>query len=133
MATVASSLPLPAKDAGYLKNSHGVVHDYSTTKVGGENTLLSSQINQTFGDWRDDFFKKGYIVIKGAIPRERADAYREKAIDWFQKFPFGFDINDKNTWKEENLPVMMKGGMVLNYCAAHEKWVWEARRYAKIL
>lgn len=24
---------------------------------------------------------------------------------------------------------MMNGGMVLGYSAAHEKWVWEARRY----
>ncbi|PYI10267.1 hypothetical protein BO78DRAFT_458697 [Aspergillus sclerotiicarbonarius CBS 121057] len=91
--------------------------------------VLSNQAAQktTFGDWRDDFFKKGYTVVKGAIPRERADACREQALDWFQKFPFGFDINDKSTWKAETLPVMMKGGMVLNYCAAHEKWAWEAR------
>lgn len=82
----------------------------------------------SYGDWRDEFFKKGYTVIKGAIPRERADAYREIALAWFQKFPFGFDINDKGTWTDDKLPVMMKGGMILNYCAAHEKWVWEARR-----
>jgi hypothetical protein len=25
---------------------------------------------------------------------------------------------------------MMNGGMIMNYCTAHEKWVWEARWYA---
>jgi hypothetical protein len=39
----------------------------------------------------------------------------------------GLDLKDKSTWTEEHLPVMVNGGMIMNYCAAHEKWVWEAR------
>jgi hypothetical protein len=69
----------------------------------------------------------GYSVVKDAIPRERAIQYRERAMDWFSKFNLGFDFNDKETWTEDHLPIMMNGGMVLNYCAAHERWVWEAR------
>jgi hypothetical protein len=125
---MASSSVLPQSiNSTYVKNSHGVVYDYADTKVSGQSDILSKQAAGKFGDWRDEFFKSGYTVIKGAIPRERAEEYRQRAIEWLQKFPFGFDINDKSTWKEENLPVMMNGGMVLNYCAAHEKWVWEAR------
>ncbi|RYP80003.1 hypothetical protein DL769_002672 [Monosporascus sp. CRB-8-3] len=106
----------------YLRTSTSVVQDYSTTKLGGETDILSSQALSKvhFGDWRDEFFKNGYHVVKGAIPRERARAYREKALDWFGKFDFGFDINNKNTWVQEHLPMMMKGGVILNYCAAHE-------------
>lgn len=116
---------------GYLKTSHNIRHDYAETKVGGQSDILSEQASRqgAYGDWRDQFFKNGYTVIKGAISRERAEAYRKTALEWFQKFPFGFDINNKETWKEENLPVLMNGGMVLGYSAAHEKWVWEARRY----
>ncbi|KAL1890763.1 hypothetical protein Sste5346_008088 [Sporothrix stenoceras] len=128
--TAPAALPAEAKRStnDYLQNSHGTVHDYDT-KVGGTHDILASQANQNipFGDWRDDFFSKGYVVIKGAIPRERADQYRATAMDWFNKFPFGFDMNDKSTWVQEKLPMMMKGGMILNYCAAHEKWVWDAR------
>ncbi|KAI8211656.1 hypothetical protein K4K52_010007 [Colletotrichum sp. SAR 10_76] len=112
---------------GYLESSSKVVHDYDT-KVGGETDILAKQAkNKVFGDWRDQFFRDGYIVIKEAIPTERAQAYNKKALEWFEKFDFGFDVNDKKTWVQEHLPMMMKGGMILNYCAAHERWVWEAR------
>lgn len=50
-------------------------------------------------------------------------------MDWFSKFDFGLYLKDKSTWTEERLPVMKNGGMIMNYCAAHEKWVWEARWY----
>ena len=50
-------------------------------------------------------------------------------MDWFSKFGFGLDLKDKSTWTGEHLPVMMNGGMIMKYCAAHEKWVWEARGY----
>lgn len=114
---------------GFLSTTKNIVQDYSSTKIGGTTDILSSQADTKvpFGDWRDDFFKDGYHVIRGAIPRERADAYRERALDWFAKFDFGFDINNRDTWIQEYLPMMMKGGVILNYCAAHEKWVWEAR------
>ncbi len=72
---------------------------------------------------------RGYAVIKCAIPRERALSYRQEALDWLLKFNLGLDYSDKSTWHKDHLPVMMNGGMVLNYCAAHEKWVWEARWY----
>lgn len=37
-----------------------------------------------FGDWRDDLAKDGYAVIKGAIPRERADNYADKMYSWLE-------------------------------------------------
>ncbi|KAL3475855.1 hypothetical protein BJX99DRAFT_270840 [Aspergillus californicus] len=114
-------------NGGYLNTSHGIKHDYEDTKVGGETDILAKGSKEKFGDWRDDFFSNGYTVVKGAIPRDRANQYRERAMAWFQKFPFGFDINDKSTWTEDHLPVVMNGGMVLGYSATHEKWVWEAR------
>ncbi|PMD37067.1 hypothetical protein L207DRAFT_396061, partial [Hyaloscypha variabilis F] len=82
---------------------------------------------QKFGDWRDEFFAKGYIVLKGVVPQERALDYQRRALEWLPKFNLGLDLNDKSTWTQEYLPVMMNAGMVLNYCAAHEAWMWEAR------
>jgi hypothetical protein len=117
---------------GFLDTSNEVVADYAATEIRGSNNILSSQASSKvpFGDWRDDFFRNGYYVVKGAVPRERADSYRQRMLDWLCKFDFGFDINDKTTWVQKHLPMMMKGGMILNYCAAHEKWAWEARRCA---
>ncbi|KAL2839808.1 hypothetical protein BJY01DRAFT_257566 [Aspergillus pseudoustus] len=124
-----STVDLSTYTSGYLKTSHGIQHDYATTKIGGATDILAKQAQQgvVFGDWRDEFFSKGYTVVKGAIPREKADGYRRKALDWFSQFPFGFVVNDKSTWTQEHLPVMMNGGMIMNYSATHEKWVWEAR------
>jgi hypothetical protein len=91
-----------------------------------DNENTSTQ--QKYGDWRDDFYDKGYVVIKGAVPKERALKYRNKMMDWLGTFPNDFDINKPETWTKENLPQSFKNGMYLNYCAAHEKYVWEARQ-----
>ena len=37
-----------------------------------------------FGDWRDDLARDGYAVIKGAIPRERADRYAGELFCWLE-------------------------------------------------
>ena len=37
-----------------------------------------------FGDWRDDLARDGYAVIKGAIPRERADKYADSMYSWLE-------------------------------------------------
>lgn len=129
--------PLPKKltpgDLGYLDTSNDRVADYAATELRGDTDILTAQYEAAqkgetvFGDWRDDFFRNGYYVVKGAIPRDRADGYRQDMLDWFQKFDGGFDIHDRSTWVQEKLPMMMKGGMIINYCAAHEKWAWAMR------
>ena len=67
-----------------------------------------------YGDFRDDFFRDGYVVIKGAVPKDRAAAYQNKALNWLESFNIGFDKNDKTTWKKEHLPQSWKGGMYLH-------------------
>lgn len=37
-----------------------------------------------YGDWRDNLARDGYAVIKGAIPRERADEYANKMYSWLE-------------------------------------------------
>lgn len=38
----------------------------------------------SYGDWRDDLARDGYAVIKGAIPRERADKYADAMFSWLE-------------------------------------------------
>ncbi|KOC15069.1 hypothetical protein AFLA70_41g004500 [Aspergillus flavus AF70] len=85
------------------------------------------------GDWRDEFDAKGYVVLKNVVPKERALYYRQKMLDWLGSFDNGFNINDRSTWTEENLPWSFKNGMYLNYCAAHEKYVWDAKQEPGVL
>ena len=37
-----------------------------------------------YGDWRDDLVRDGYAVVKGAIPRERADEYADQMYSWLE-------------------------------------------------
>jgi hypothetical protein len=52
-------------------------------------TLSSSEAlkdgaKPTYGDFRDDLIRDGYAVIKGAIPRERADKYADAMYSWLE-------------------------------------------------
>ena len=63
-----------------------------------------------YGDWRDDFYEKGYAVVKGAVPLDNAEHYQSKMMDWLKSFNLGFDPKDKSTWKTKNRPQSFKGG-----------------------
>lgn len=75
---------------------------------------------------RQELSTKGYYVVKGAIPEERALQYRQRAFQWLENFGLGFDRNDESTWIAEKLPPMFKGGM-LSSRVYHEQWVWDVR------
>jgi hypothetical protein len=48
---------------------------------------------EQYGDFRDDLARNGFAVVKGAVPRDRADAYGKKFYDYleglFVAFPPG--------------------------------------------
>lgn len=88
---------------------------------------VAIDIEKHYGDFRDQLFKDGYAVVKGAVPQERCTEYIERMTRWLEKFPLGFDRNDPSTWTEEHLPAHMKGGMYHGYAVGHEKFVWDAR------
>ncbi|KAJ5681632.1 uncharacterized protein N7477_001572 [Penicillium maclennaniae] len=102
---------------------------------------LVSFTPRTYGDWRDEFHKNGYVAIKNLISPERAQYYREKQIQWLKNFELGFDENDEATWSAEHLPVRLKGGnysqlgygMYFVYGACHEKMAWEARTEPNVI
>ncbi|KUJ15036.1 phytanoyl-CoA dioxygenase [Mollisia scopiformis] len=85
-----------------------------------------------YGDWRDDFYKNGYAVIKNAITPEKAKSYQDRALDWVQSFDLGLDLKDSTTWTEAHLPKSFKN-MYHYYCAGHEKFLWDARTEPGIL
>jgi hypothetical protein len=85
-----------------------------------------------YGDWRDDFHRDGFAIIKQVVTPDRAAYYRRKQIEWLQSFGLGFDPNDESTWTSEHLPVSFKGGMYFSYCSSHERFVWEARMEPKV-
>lgn len=85
-----------------------------------------------YGDWRDDFYKQGYYVFNNAISPEKAQNYYYKeALDWLQSFDNDLDLKNPETWTQDNLPQSFKN-MYLGYCAAHEKFMWDARTYVSL-
>ncbi|KAK7964038.1 hypothetical protein PG988_011012 [Apiospora saccharicola] len=81
----------------------------------------------TYGDWRDDLVRDGYAVIKGAVPRDRAEGYADKMFALLESFGLGYDRRDPATVHPDKLPVVNEKGMLLNYAAAHEDFVWAVR------
>lgn len=71
---------------------------------------LSPVVDTTvqYGDWRDDLFSDGFVVVKGVLSPERASYYVERMYQWLETFPYGFDRNDRSTWVPEHLPNNMK-------------------------
>lgn len=45
---------------------------------------LNDDCEANFGDWRDDLLRDGYAIVKGAIPRERADKYADSMYSWLE-------------------------------------------------
>ncbi|KAH7074452.1 hypothetical protein BKA63DRAFT_595940 [Paraphoma chrysanthemicola] len=80
-----------------------------------------------YGDWRDDLAKDGYAVIKGAIPKERADKYADQMYSWLEGFKLGFDRNDLSTVHKDKLPHITEKGMCLHYAVTHEDFAWAIR------
>lgn len=123
-----------------LSAAYSTIH---TTELIDLNATMSATVTETksttlmpsletnsqiqYGDWRDDFFKQGYYVFKNAVSADKAtNYYYEKALSWLESFENDFDLKNPETWTKDNLPQSFKN-MYLGYCAAHEKFMWDAR------
>ncbi|KAJ1324214.1 phytanoyl-CoA hydroxylase [Microdochium nivale] len=98
-------------------------------KPSGHNRLFTHP-DQSFGDWRDDLLRDGYAVVKGAVPRERADQYADQMHSWLENFRggMGYKRDDPSTIKHENLPIINEKGMVNGYGISHEDFTWAVRQ-----
>lgn len=61
-----------------------------------------------YGDWRDELFANGYVVIKQAIEPKKARYYVERMLSWLESFGLGYDRQDRSTWLTKNLPYHWK-------------------------
>ncbi|GAA6023650.1 hypothetical protein JCM10207_005098 [Rhodosporidiobolus poonsookiae] len=80
--------------------------------------------------WKRDLERDGFAIVKGVVPPARAAACTDAAVGWAGQF--GFQLDDKSTWKAECLPVG-ENGLVNEYGASHERWVWEARTEDRVV
>lgn len=59
-----------------------VPHAYITAAK--SDVLKFDGTDRVFGDWRDDLIRDGFAVIKGAIPRDRAEKYGDAMYSWLE-------------------------------------------------
>lgn len=38
-----------------------------------------------YGDWRDELARDGFVVVKGAVPKERADKYADDILTYLEE------------------------------------------------
>lgn len=50
----------------------------------GKLFLRGAKEETLFGDFRDDLQRDGFAVVKGAVPRERADKYADQMFQWLE-------------------------------------------------
>lgn len=78
--------------------------------------------------WLSDLHNNGFAVIKGAIPRQRALSYQQRARAWLKSFGNDtLDYDDPSTWVKKNLPVHTPINTFGTYAGPHEKFMWDAR------
>ncbi|KAI9637511.1 uncharacterized protein MKK02DRAFT_23915 [Dioszegia hungarica] len=74
-----------------------------------------------------DLDSKGYTVVKGAIPAERAAEYVQRMYGWLESFNLGFKGNDPSTWHIDRVPYFNRGGIYTRNGAGHEQFAWDIR------
>lgn len=56
----------------------------SSTSMSNGNENLTLRLEASYGDFRDDLARDGFVVVKGAVPRVRADGYADKFYSYLE-------------------------------------------------
>ncbi|KAH0312465.1 hypothetical protein KCU71_g7282, partial [Aureobasidium melanogenum] len=78
-------------------------------------------------DWYKDLVEDGYAVVKGAVPREKAEECVNQMHSWLENFNLGYDRNDPSSVNKDKLPLINEKGMCMHYGISHEDFVWKIR------
>lgn len=73
------------------------------------------------------------MVVKGAVPHNRAIELQQRAYAWLKSFGTDLDFDNPKTWTAKNLPVQTKINTFQTYAVAHEKFMWDARMEPGVL
>jgi hypothetical protein len=50
----------------------------------GPDRLALSGARSDIADWHRDLIRDGYAVVKGAVPKERAEKYADQMMAWLE-------------------------------------------------
>ncbi|KAF4474762.1 putative phytanoyl-CoA dioxygenase [Colletotrichum fructicola Nara gc5] len=77
--------------------------------------------------WLHDLHKRGWALVKGAVPKQRALTYAEKGEEWLEGFKLGYKRDDPSTWRSTNIPRHRYGGLFDHFSFAHAQFVWDCK------
>ncbi|KAH8660409.1 hypothetical protein BX600DRAFT_467675 [Xylariales sp. PMI_506] len=106
--------------------------DFETPTILGKPPLILDKSIQ-YKDFRDELRDKGFVVLKGVVPKDRAAAIQTKAYDWLRSFGTELNFDIPETWTEGNLPISNRIRAYAGYCVSHEKFMWDARTEPGVL
>jgi len=78
-------------------------------------------------EWAQHLKEHGWAVVKGVVSKEKCEQFYGGMWDFMARFGTGIDRNDRATWKDENWPPALHGGLMHGYGVGHEQFVWDAR------
>lgn len=55
-------------------------------------------------DWQLQLERDGFVVLPNRVSAEDCAEFREQALSWLEKFPHGFNRDERSTWTSEHLP-----------------------------
>lgn len=84
-------------------------------------------VEQIQEQWYKDLVENGFCVVKGAVPKERAEKCVDDMYSYLEGHNLGYDRNDTSTIHKDKLPVINEKGMCMSYGVPHEKFVWDIR------
>lgn len=84
-------------------------------------------------DWQLRLERDGFAVVPNRVSPGDCAEFREQALSWLERFPYGFKRDDRSTWTSEHLPYSVTGGLYNRYSIGHEAFVWKIRSQPKIL
>ncbi|VUC26861.1 unnamed protein product [Clonostachys rosea] len=88
---------------------------------------LSNDTSIDAPEWMKELHTKGWTIVRGAVPKERAAYYTDKSYEWLESWGLGFQRSDPSTRKEANVPWYIRGGLYARYGIAHEQFVWDLK------
>ncbi|CAK7200160.1 hypothetical protein SEUCBS139899_002851 [Sporothrix eucalyptigena] len=78
-------------------------------------------------EWMMNLKTKGWTIVPGVLSPEKAQHYADQGYSWLESWGLGFDRDDRNTRKPDQLPFSIRGGLYARYGLAHEQFVWDLR------
>lgn len=87
LRTNSTLLPIKMAPSAIYEDPTGIIaldpKKVSEHPLANDRLWLSGQ-NGPIADWHKDLIRDGFVVVKGAVPKDRADKYADQMFSWLE-------------------------------------------------